>query len=320
MTEYHNRLPPEGINVSDTHPLKEFAVLAIGIGSALFLAIFILAWLAQTLAPHIPFSAEQRIADSVASRWLAEQESQNTTDNINQRISTYLNDLAQSLAIAQSLPPELTLQVHYIDDETVNAFATLGGHIMIHRGLLESVTSENALAMVLAHEIAHIHHRDPIVAAGRGMTIALLLASITGTTDSGASQAIVTSLGNMTALSFNRSQEQDADTRALHTLHRHYGHTLGATEFFVQLEQQDHPQHAIPELLQTHPLPITRIEALTTLSNTLNQADQPVPAHTIGVKPIITPLPEWLREHITTTSSKTESNSAHTNDEPTLND
>ena len=47
-----------------------------------------------------------------------------------------------------------------------NAYATLGGNIILTRELINSMSSENALSMVLAHEIAHIKHRDPIRSAG----------------------------------------------------------------------------------------------------------------------------------------------------------
>ena len=63
--------------------------------------------------------------------------------------------------------------MHYDASDTVNAFATLGGHVVIYRGLLEKLPNENVVAMVVAHEIAHIKHRDPVAALGRGVAITL---------------------------------------------------------------------------------------------------------------------------------------------------
>ena len=57
-----------------------------------------------------------------------------------------------------------------------NAFATLGGHIAVTSGLYRRMPSENALALVLAHEIAHVSARDPISALGGSATLALLVA------------------------------------------------------------------------------------------------------------------------------------------------
>ena len=46
------------------------------------------------------------------------------------------------------------MTVHAVQDPTVNAFATLGGHVFVFTGLVDSLDSENGLAMVLAHELA----------------------------------------------------------------------------------------------------------------------------------------------------------------------
>lgn len=49
-------------------------------------------------------------------------------------------------------------QYHFyvINDMEVNAFALLGGHVYLHRGLIEFVDNESQLQFVLGHEIGHI--------------------------------------------------------------------------------------------------------------------------------------------------------------------
>ncbi len=42
-----------------------------------------------------------------------------------------------------------------VDDDTINAFAASGGFILVNKGLVKSAKSEDELAAVLAHEIAH---------------------------------------------------------------------------------------------------------------------------------------------------------------------
>jgi predicted Zn-dependent protease len=49
--------------------------------------------------------------------------------------------------------------VKIVDIAEENAFATLGGHVYITRGMLAQLSSETELAGVLAHEISHISHR-----------------------------------------------------------------------------------------------------------------------------------------------------------------
>ena len=108
------------------------------------------------------------------------------------------------------LPAEMQITVHYASDDTVNAMATLGGNIVVFQGLIDTVDSENALAMVLAHEIAHVRHRHPIVAMGRGFTVMLALSALSGVGD-GMIQQWVGSMGMLPMLAFSREQEEAAD-------------------------------------------------------------------------------------------------------------
>lgn len=42
-----------------------------------------------------------------------------------------------------------------VDDDTINAFAASGGFVLVNKGLIKAAKSEDELAAVLAHEIAH---------------------------------------------------------------------------------------------------------------------------------------------------------------------
>ena len=52
--------------------------------------------------------------------------------------------------------------VAVLDSNEINAISTPGGHILISRGLIESCNSEDELASVIAHEIAHIQLKHSI--------------------------------------------------------------------------------------------------------------------------------------------------------------
>ncbi|HWP68404.1 MAG TPA: M48 family metalloprotease, partial [Rectinemataceae bacterium] len=75
----------------------------------------------------------------------------------NRDLNSYLNKLGQGLALYSSRP-EIYAGYRFIglSSDEVNAFATPGGHILVARGLLRLVQSEDELAAVLAHEIAHV--------------------------------------------------------------------------------------------------------------------------------------------------------------------
>lgn len=258
---YENPAVPEGINVSDEHPLKEFLLLALGALAALALFIAVLAWSAEYLARYIPFRLEQALASKFSTHMTAAGKPA-AGDSLD--VQRYLDDLATRIAAAQELPQDMSVSIHLVDGDAINAFATLGGHIFILRGLLERLPNENALAMVVAHEIAHVKHRDPIVALGRGVTIAVAFAALVGLTDSDLLQGVLNRAGEITVLKFSRDQEEAADDAALKALQGMYGHVAGAEALFELLPRESGSE--APVLFSTHPLSADRVAKIAALA------------------------------------------------------
>ncbi len=277
MTVYENPEVREGINVTPEHPLKEFAILLAGISTAVVVAVLLLSLLAGYLVRFIPFEREQSLLSAVEPAW---QRSALTEAELQKQ--QYLQALADRLAAQMDWPEGMRVTVHYVDSGTVNAMATLGGHLIIFQGLIDAVPSENALAMVVAHELAHIRYRHPIVALGRGFTVMLALSSLAGVGD-GVMQQWLGSVGMVTALSFSRAQEAEADADALLALHRVYGHVGGAEAFFEYVAERDRLLEP-PALLSTHPGNEDRIARIQAFSA----------AHPAVGQPLLQPLPEGL--------------------------
>ena len=269
--KYTNPIIPEGINVKDENPLKEFFILLFGVGIVISLIIVLLSVVAGWLVKFIPFSAEQSLLQNIPVITNVENHVHNDVldDHSSQlEIQAYLQQLANKLATAQNLPNDITITVHYVADDTVNAFATLGGNIIMHQGLLEKFDSENTLAMVMAHEIAHIKYRHPIIAMGRGLTVGVALATIAGVSDSSFVSDILGQISLLTVLAYSREQESQADTVAYDTMLKYYGHAQGAVELFEVLDSLDKLIEP-PKFLSTHPLSLDRIEHINSL-NKLN--------------------------------------------------
>lgn len=246
--EYSNPQIPEGINVTRVHPLGElFRLLAI-IASLLVAGFFALGLIADWMAGRIPFEYERRWAESLSSDIAGTED-------------PYLAGLAQRL-LAASEQTDLQVIVHRVEGDTVNAFATLGGHIIVYTGLLDRLPHENALAMLLGHEIAHVEDRDPLRSLGRTVVIGLGVAVLGS---AGAGNGLVDSVlgeaGLLTALDYSRGQERRADVRALEMVYRLYGHVGGATDLYRALSDEI----AIPAFFSTHPKidhRITRLEEI----------------------------------------------------------
>lgn len=268
---YSNPEQPEGINYSREHPLKEFFLLSVGLLLIAVAVVTVLSLAAHYFARYIPFAAEERLANLVFDQGMT------ATAGPQQ---DYLQSLADKLLAVQSLPEGMKITVHYVEDETVNAYATLGGHIVIYSGLLNKLRYENGLAMVLAHEIAHIKHRDPIRSLGRGVTVALALSSIVGFGDNAVAGQMLSHVGFLTAMSFSRDQETAADRDALEVLQHVYGHVQGADEFFTWIQDEsDHREP--PALFSSHPVSEDRLQAIIDFDATAIES------------PVLIPLPDF---------------------------
>jgi len=75
----------------------------------------------------------------------------------NDALTAYVNRVGNAVAY-NSDRPEIYAGYHFLvlDSEEVNAFACPGGFVFITRGLLRTCQNEDALAVVLAHEVGHI--------------------------------------------------------------------------------------------------------------------------------------------------------------------
>jgi predicted Zn-dependent protease len=78
-------------------------------------------------------------------------------------LTAYVNKITNAIVV-NSEKSEIFNGYHaaILDSDEINAFATPGGHIFLTRGLINSAASEDALASVIAHEIAHIQLRHGI--------------------------------------------------------------------------------------------------------------------------------------------------------------
>ena len=255
--EYHSPEIPEGINTSKEHPLKEFFILVTGVIGLLAVILFSLSLAAEHLAQYVPFSAEQRIAALYENTLPAKK----IVDPDEEKIQRYLQQLADQLAAAEELEPGMTIKMHYVNDDTVNAFATLGGHVVMFRGLLEKIPDENTLAMVMAHEIAHIKHRHPIKALGRAVIVGVAIGLVSTSMGDSMTSRILGDAGLLTTLKFSRDQETQSDNTAMQAMAAHYGHVTGADKLF-EILQQEHGEDGlrVPQFLSTHPLSAQRIQ------------------------------------------------------------
>ena len=264
--------PLEGnVNVATTHPLLELAWLAGGLAGLLLAAYLLLGLAVDWVVPRIPYALEKTLGDRFPTKQAG------TVDPRTEDLQALLDRVAA--AAPRRLGP-VGLQI--VDTAAVNAAALPGGRVLVFSGLLEQAGSENEVAMVLAHELGHVVHRDPLRALGRGLVLAFLASSLVG--EERSVEAFVGGSLTVGHLRYSRRQEQAADRFAVETLVELYGHA-GAAAAFFRRQQAAGRDGVLPEALSTHPEGRARVAAIESL---IQQRGYPVAS--------LTPLPAaWRR-------------------------
>src|SRR5208282_3208653 len=105
---------------------------------------------------RLPDEKEIEIGNAIARRYLS-MLPRAAANPEEQAIAAYVSGVGQR--VAQHAHRRLPYRFHYVPDVNfINAFALPGGHVFIGEGLLALMTTEDALAGILGHEIEHIDH------------------------------------------------------------------------------------------------------------------------------------------------------------------
>jgi len=189
--------------------------------------------------------------------------------NRNPALTRYLNLITQTLVINSPRPTAFRgYFVAVLDSPTFNAFATPGGHIFLTRGLVEAATSEDMLAAVIAHELAHVmlDHGLSMIAEMAPSNAALEIAARAADFAGGSPEAVrltgfrdsvSTLVDTLVRSGFSRTQEFAADRKAVDLLVAAGYNPRALVDMLRILQQRQGPNPA--GLLATHPPPAERI-------------------------------------------------------------
>lgn len=213
-----------------------------------------------------PLSSEEEhyVGRAVAARLLATYQ---LLDD--KRLTSYLNSVGQSLALHSDMPVTFGgYHFSLLATDEVSAFACPGGTIFISRGMLESTESEEELAAVLAHEIAHVNRRDGIDAISKSRwTEALTIIGAEAAKNYGSREvAQLVSLfegsiddvfKTLVVNGYGRSQELAADRLALDLLAKTGYDPGGLSRYLIRMGEKGKFSGGI---MKTHPATDERIK------------------------------------------------------------
>ncbi len=168
--------------------------------------------------------------------------------------------------VARLLPfterPKVLYQVKVIDDREPNALALPGGHLYLTTGLLSMVRSDDELAAVLAHEVAHISrfHAIRMIRKESRLSVPALVALIGAVLSRGETGAEVAQMVGVVIqilrLGYSRDMEREADEVAFVCLQKAGFNPVGLLTFLEQLQKREEGSPAaalLPGYWTTHP-------------------------------------------------------------------
>lgn len=175
----------------------------------------------------------------------------------NEEVYKYIRGLTQQLLRSGKVAHanEFDWNVQIIkDDKTLNAFAVPGGHLYVYTGLIKFLDTEDQLAGVMGHEIAHAAQRHSTQQMTKLYGLDALRMIATGNKDPGVLEQLALGLAS---LKFSRSHEAEADEYSVIYLCNSDLNAAGAAGFFEKIKGKGGTP---PEFLSTHPDPGNRIK------------------------------------------------------------
>ena len=104
------------------------------------------------------------------------------------------------------------IKLHITHNTEINAFALPNKHLVINSGLIANANSEEALAGVIGHELAHIELDHVMKKLVKEIGLAVV---ITMTSGNGNTQVLLESLKTLTSSAYDRSLEEEADIKSV---------------------------------------------------------------------------------------------------------
>jgi predicted Zn-dependent protease len=230
--------------------INRFLIMALG-------SVFLLVW--QSTAMAISIKEEEKLAKEFIKYIVRHNEFINDPT-----IKGYVERVGRK--ILATLPPQPFKYHFYIVKEDVyNAFAIPAGHIFINSGLLAAMETEDELAGILGHEIAHVVNRhisqrierskNINFATMAGMVAGIFLGATTG--DPSAMQALTigsAAAGQTASLAYSREDEAQSDQSGLEYIRKAGYDPEGLLSVLKKIRgKQWFGSQQVPTYMMTHP-------------------------------------------------------------------
>jgi len=187
-------------------------------------------------------------------------------------IVNYVNRIGQHI-VAQLPSTPFDFHFYVVKEDVYNAFAAPAGHVFINSGLVAAMESEQELAGILGHEIAHVlcRHISKQIEQSKKIGLATLAGVLAGiflggsATAAGAITSSSIAASQSLSLKYSRENETEADQVGLKYLTKagYGGEGLLKTLQKIRAKRWFGPED-VPSYVSTHPAIEARMAYLDT--------------------------------------------------------
>jgi len=164
---------------------------------------------------------------------------------------------------SKSERPNLPWTFTVLDSPMVNAMALPGGYIYITRGMLERINSEDELAGVIGHEVAHVtaRHSAQQISKQQLAQFGLVLGAVVAGPEVFQQYGQLAQLGlGLLFQRYSRQHETEADLLGTGYMAEARYHPIGAERMLMTLQRLDkNPAGGIDRYFMSHPDPAKRV-------------------------------------------------------------
>jgi predicted Zn-dependent protease len=238
-----------GIQAYASHPMRSIATLLV-------IGFFLSASLPSAGIASMTVEEERELGDKLA------REIQQKLDMVNDPLIKAYVDEVSSRLVEEAHDHRFHYRFYVVKEQEPNAFAIPGGHIFITSGLIRLVDTEDELAGVIGHEIAHgvLRHIDKAIDRAKRISLATLAAVIAGAFLSKNAKGGATlttgamAMAHSLMLKYTRANEVEADQKGMQYL-TDAGYDSHAMVVFLKkiYRWQRFTSPDVPTYLSTHP-------------------------------------------------------------------
>lgn len=211
-------------------------------------------------------SAEEASLGAQAFQQIKQQEKISTDPQVNARIQRIGKRIAA--AVGRELP-EARWEFVVFESDQLNAFALPGGKVGFYTGLIKLAGSDDEIAVVMGHEVAHVTSRHGAERQSQALLIGLGGAAVgIGTRDSENQEYYLLAYGlgtTLGSLAYSREHETEADVVGLRFAAAAGYDPRAAASFWKKMAAKESGGRP-PKFLSTHPPSEERIANLERLA------------------------------------------------------